>query len=625
MPDEMEEIIQDFIIESQEILDSLDEKFVELEKDKTDQQLLNEIFRNIHTIKGAAGFLGFNQMVELTHSTESILKRLKEGQIPVTSVTMDVILESVDYMKSILQHIKDGDGAEEDLSGIIGKLKTVGKADLPEDDAKKNTTGNAVSGGASPEKRIGEILTEEGKITEEDVEEALKVQEVVKESMDSTTEPKLGEILTAVGKTSDDDVKKALKKQGRPREVHKAGVEQTIRVDIERLDNVLNLVGELVLGRNRLLKITSNLENRHPDDHEVMVLSETMAFLNLITTDLQLAVMKTRMQPVKKVFNKFPRMVRDLARPRGKEIDLIISGEETEVDKSVIENIADPLVHIIRNAIDHGIELAEERERIGKPQTGIVRMSASQEGNNIVIEVEDDGKGIDIRNIKDKAIEKGIISPAQAEVLVDKEALELLFMPGFSTAETVSDISGRGVGMDVVKTNIARLKGNIDILTEKGKGTNFNIKLPLTLAIIQTLMVEVSGDVYAVPLSSVVETVRISASEIRSVNSQEVIQLRGEVIPLVRLSDLFGLTAPDGSGTYYIVIVDEGQKKFGIVVDRLNGQEEVVIKSIEGGLLSGRESDIIAGATITGEGKVVLILDLAMIMETIAKGALSYA
>ena len=292
MPDEMEEIIQDFIIESQEILDNLDEKFVELEKDKTDQQLLNEIFRNIHTIKGAAGFLGFNQMVEISHSTESILKRLKEGRIPVTSATMDVILESVDYMKSILQHIKDGDGGEEDLSGIIDKLTAVGKADLPEDDAKDNTTVNTVSGGDPPEKRIGEILTEEGKITEEDVEEALKVQEVVKESMDSTTEPKLGEILTAVGKTSDDDVKNALKKQGRPREVHKAGVEQTIRVDIERLDNVLNLVGELVLGRNRLLKITSNLENRHPDDHEVMALSETMAFLNLITTDLQLAVMK---------------------------------------------------------------------------------------------------------------------------------------------------------------------------------------------------------------------------------------------------------------------------------------------------------------------------------------------
>lgn len=613
MPDEMDEIIEDFIVETDEILESLDEKFVELEKDMGNQPLLNEIFRNVHTIKGAAGFLGFNQMVELTHATENVLKKLKEGELPLTSEIMDVILESVDYMKKILNHIRKKDGVEEEISGVISKLTEIDQGKTGQDEKAET-------------KRIGEILTEEGKVSPDDVEEALKIQEVCKESVETEETPRVGEILTATGKTTEDAVEEALKKQKKAEvKSQKVHVEQTIRVDVERLDEVLNLVGELVLGRNRLLKITSNLETRYPEDPEIGALNETMAFLNLITTDLQLAVMKTRMQPVKKVFNKFPRMVRDLARSRSKEVELIISGEETEVDKSVIENIADPLVHIIRNAIDHGIETVEERRSMGKPEQGSIHLSAAQEGNNILIQIKDDGRGIDHDLIKKKAVDKGLITPGQAETLSEQDALELLFMPGFSTASQVTDISGRGVGMDVVKTNIGKLKGNIEIQTEKGRGTTFIIRLPLTLAIIQTLMVEVKNEVYAIPLSSVVETVRFRAEEIRTVNHQEVVQLRGEVLPLVRLGEVLGYGGRNGSPSCYVVVVDEGKKKFGIIVDGLRGQEEVVIKPIEGELIRAEETELIAGATITGEGKVVLIIDLSMLLDVLAKGALANA
>ena len=429
MPDEMDEIINDFIVETEEILESLDEKFVELEKDRTDQQLLNEIFRNVHTIKGAAGFLGFNQMVELTHATENILKKLKEGHLPVTPEITDVILESVDYMKRLLEHIRAKDAQEEDLGGILEKLRAIDSEDVSMHETKH------VDAGAVEDQVEQHGVTEEKDDTERHGEAVVAgVRQETRQVMDDKP-PAPAQV----------------KQEIRPQK------EQTIRVDVERLDDVLNLVGELVLGRNRLLKISANLEANYPDDPEIAALNETMAFLNLITTDLQIAVMRTRMQPVKKVFNKFPRMVRDLARSRDKEVELVITGEETEVDKSVIENIADPLVHIIRNAIDHGIEKREDRKRAGKPETGTIRLSASQEGNNILIEVEDDGRGIDHELIKRKAVEKGLISPSQAEVLTEHEALELLFMPGFSTASEVTDISGRGVGMDVVRQNLKKI------------------------------------------------------------------------------------------------------------------------------------------------------------------------
>jgi len=368
-----------------------------------------------------------------------------------------------------------------------------------------------------------------------------------------------------------------------------------------------------VLGRNRLAKLSARLEATHPDDELVQTLVEVSAQIDLITTDLQLAVMKTRLQPVRRVFGKFPRMVRDLARAKGKEVDLQIFGEETELDKSVIEEIGDPLVHLIRNAVDHGIEPPEERERAGKPRRGTIRLAASHEGNHILIQIQDDGRGMDPAFLRKKAVEKGLIDEAEAQRLSDQDAIQLIFTPGFSTASQVSDLSGRGVGMDVVKSNITRLNGTIEIDTAVGKGTTMTIKLPLTVAIIQALMVQVGQEIFAIPLSTVVETIRIAPSEIQTIEGREVVSLRKSVLPLVRLRDEFSIPTNDEAlQRLYVVIVALAEKRFGILVDRLHGQEEVVIKSLGDYFSSG---DGIAGATITGDGKVVLILDMAMLIR----------
>ncbi|MBF0343028.1 MAG: chemotaxis protein CheA [Nitrospirae bacterium] len=635
MADEMDEIINDFLIETTELIEELNHKFVELEADRENQDLVNDIFRSIHTIKGASGFLGFNQMVQLTHITESVLKKIKDGIILLAPQIMDVILESVDMVKILLEHIKQKDGVEEDLSDLLKKLQDVydGVGVSTDKDSHEQKTSAKAEAAAKdymdterlgeepgqseedtdpeqrPPKHVGELLIEEGKVSEDDVEEALTIQSMIKESVDTGDVPKVGEILTATDKTSKEDVKKALAKQSGPADKEKGQqVEQTIRVDVERLDNVLNLVGELVLARNRLMKIVANLEIKYTDSADVSHLAELTAFINLITTDLQLAVMKTRMQPVKKVFNKFPRMVRDLARTMKKEVELRLVGEETELDKSIIEEVGDPLVHLIRNAADHGIELPDVREAAGKPRHGTVILSAYQEGNNIVLSIEDDGKGIDVDKLKEKILEKELATRDELEKLSNKEILDYIFLPGFSTAKLVTDVSGRGVGMDVVKTNISKLNGSITIETEVGQGARFLLRLPLTLAIIQALMVGVGDEVFAVPLSSVVETVRLDKSEIKTIRGHETVILRNEVVPVYRLATKFFIDSPSSNGAdkIYMVVIVINEKKFGMMVDRLYGQEEVVIKSIEG---FANSSEGIAGATITGDGKVVLIID----------------
>ncbi|MBF0457075.1 MAG: chemotaxis protein CheA [Nitrospirae bacterium] len=629
MSDEMDEIISDFLIETTEIVEDLSQKFVELEQDKDNQELVNGIFRSVHTIKGASGFLGFNQMVQLTHITESVLKKIKDGEILLTPPVMDVILGSIDMVKVLLEHIKAKDGVEEDLTDILALLQGVydqagGQVEVQA--APAETT--ATTGGAGPTleeldalmeaqsdqllRPVGEILVEEGAVTTDEVDDALKIQTMIRESVDVGEVPKVGDILEATNKVSKEEVKKALSKQPPSEKDKQPQVEQTIRVDVERLDNVLNLVGELVLARNRLMKVVSNLEVKYADNADMAPLAELTAFINLITTDLQLAVMKTRMQPVRKVFNKFPRMVRDLARSMQKDVELTLFGEETELDKSIIEEIGDPLVHLVRNSVDHGIEMPDVRAAAGKPRGGTVLLSAYQEGNNIVLSIEDNGKGIDVEMLKGKILEKGLAGQDELERMSEKEILDFIFMPGFSTATIVSDVSGRGVGMDVVKTNISKLNGTITIETEKGKGTKFLLRLPLTLAIIQALMVGVGNEMFAVPLASVVETVRIDPSNIKTIRGQETVILRDEIVPVHRLANKFFIPAASSNGGHkmYLVVILIGEKKFGMMVDKLFGQEEVVIKSIEG---FSNSSEGIAGATITGDGKVVLILDPSVI------------
>ncbi|MBD3806957.1 chemotaxis protein CheW, partial [Sulfuricurvum sp.] len=392
-----------------------------------------------------------------------------------------------------------------------------------------------------------------------------------------------------------------------------AAVEQTIRVDVKRLDHLMNLIGELVLGKNRLIKINDDVEERYEGEAFLEELNQVVSIVSLVTTDLQIAVMKTRMLPIGKVFNKFPRMIRDLSRELNKKIELEITGEETELDKSIVEEIGDPLVHIIRNSCDHGIESPEVRLAAGKPEIGTVQLKAYHEGNHIVIQIIDDGKGLDPDMLKMKSIEKGIITEKEAEMMSEKEAYGLIFRPGFSTAAQVTSVSGRGVGMDVVKTNIEKLNGMIDIDSEVGKGTSIKLKIPLTLAIIQALLVGVQEEYYAIPLASVLETVRISKDEIYTVESRSVMRLRDEVLSLVHIGDIFEVERVfDNNEHAYVVVLGLAESKIGLIVDSLVGQEEIVIKSL-GEYLKG--IDGIAGATIRGDGGVTLIVDVAALMQ----------
>lgn len=615
MPDEMEEIIDDFIMETQEVLEGLDEKFVELENRGEDPNLINEIFRSVHTIKGAAGFLGYQQVVDVSHRAETILKKIRDGEMSFTREITDVVLKAVDTLKVLIDHVKARDGVQEDIALLLHVLESAAEPAIEAPPSQPD---------AEPEPkppRIGEILVEEESISREDLDDALEEQD---------RERKIGEILIDQKGVEPEAVQNALSQQkdsslkkDEPEKTEKE-VSHNIRVDVKRLDSVMNLVGEMVLGRNRLINIGSSLEKSYPDDSDVQMLLENLSFISLVTTDLQIAVMKTRMQPVRKVFSKFPRIVRDLSRKLGKEAELHIFGEDTELDKSVIEELGDPLVHMIRNTIDHGIEMPEERVTVEKPRAGKIELKASQEGDHILIEISDDGKGMPLERIRQKAVEKGLVSEAEAARMDDKQVLDFIFMAGFSTAEKQTELSGRGVGMDVVKTHISRLNGYVEASTEKGRGTRIKITLPLTLAIVQALMVSVGKHTYALPLSPVNETLKLRRCDIKTIDGRPVITMRGQVIPVVDLGRVFDVpgveTAAGGKDDVHLVIVSLGERKFSIMVDRLIGKEEIVIKNMKG--LSA-EKEGIAGATITGDGRVVLIVDLTVLLREMMQAAMA--
>lgn len=563
MPDEMEEIISEFITEAEESLDKVDPLFVELETKGFDKDILNDIFRSMHTIKGAAGFLGFQSIVDVAHGAENILKKVRDGEIALTKHMMDATLKSVDMLRLLLKHIKNKDGVEENISPLLKELKTVLE---------------------QTEENMGQELTQEDMVN---VSQDLSVQHY---------------------KDKESNVEKNI--------VDKKEAVQTLRVDMNKIDKVLDLTGEVVLVRNRLLNIMSYLEKNTSDDPHIESLFETISFLDRITSDMHLSVMKMRMQPLKKVFSKFPRLVRDLSNSLGKDIFLNISGEDTEVDKSVIEHIGDPLVHIIRNAIDHGIEQPDERRKKGKSEKGTISISAYQKGNQIVIEVEDDGRGLDASLIKRKALEKELITEDESIRMSDEAAINLIFLPGFSTAEVATEISGRGVGMDVVKTNISKLNGSVDVKTKKDIGTTFIINIPLTLAIIQALMVRAGRYHFAIPLSSVEETFKILKKDVGTVGGQSIINIRDRLYPVFELTNVLG----NGNGRVsdsdhkYAVLISLSEKKFCITVDELLGLEEIFIKAIKG---ADTDLPFILGATITGDGKVVLIIDMAGISRNV--------
>ncbi len=638
--DEMKEIIDSFIVEVAEHIDSLDQNLVELEENKEDADLLNRIFRAAHTIKGAASFLDFDLMAKVTHHAESVLDALRKGKLKVTPEIMDVILESVDVIKNIFESIKETYKEDKsiDIQSIINKLDNILNESPQGEEIAEQTNKQEEK---SDEKSFSEEKPEEKKV------EAKKEEEQLEKKEESQIEEKAEKQEKAKQSTvqSQDKATKRVKRK----EVESI---QTIRVDLKRIDNVMNLVQELVPGRNRLVEINKifkeKLTEAHKEFEEVYkklegdngiketqaqrkarkkfgedilqlteLYDEVTSQIDLITTELQLAVMKTRMLPISNVFNKFPRMVRDLAREAKKEIKLEMEGKETELDKSVIEIIGDPLMHTIRNSVDHGIEPPDEREKEGKPREGKIILRAYHEGNYIVVKVIDDGRGINPEKILQKAIEKGIYTEEEARSLTRKDILNIIFHPGFSTAEKVTNISGRGVGMDVLKSNIERLNGIIDVESEIGEGTTVTIKIPLTLAIIQALLVRVKDEVYAIPLASVIETVRILRTDVKTVKNNFVYKLREEIIPLISLADVFDVNSNWQEKEYvYVVVLGIAEKRIGLVVDGLLGQEEIVVKSL-GDFFE--DTTGIAGATIMGDGRVRLIVNVSDLVDIATK------
>ncbi|MDD5607399.1 MAG: chemotaxis protein CheA [Ignavibacterium sp.] len=603
---DMKEIVESFIVETKEILEKLDVDLVEMEKRPDDTELLNSVFRHFHTIKGTSSFLGLDKLTGVTHKGEDILNKLRKGEAILTSDIMDALLKAFDKMKSLLYSIEEFQNEDvevkntiKELTSLISTLENGGKVTEAKKNVKKSNKAGKKSETVKTKKNdsesIKQVESEEEITSLEEAEDAEdeQEQELVK------TEPK---------RSDENKLKPEITKK----------VENSIRVDVERLDELLNIVSELVLGRNRLAQVNSEFALENEGTKFSRDLFDATKQIDLMTNELQLVVMKTRMIKIGKVFNKFPRLVRDLSREANKQINIVIKGEETELDKTLIEEINDPLVHLVRNSVDHGIETPDKRKELGKNPTGTLTLSAEHEGNNIIITIEDDGKGIDPEVIKNKAVSKGLISAERARELSKQEILNLIFLPGFSTAEVVTNISGRGVGMDVVKTNVTKLRGIINVDSTTGAGTKIIVKLPLTLAIIPGMIVKVRDQSIVIPLNTVLEVLRVHRENIYSINQKPVIKMRDSVLPLVSVEKiLFGSEDQDEDKIWqYVVVVGIAEKRYGIEVDGLVGQKEVVIKSL--GNYFGKIQGI-AGSTIMGDGSVVMIVDINELLH-IAEG-----
>lgn len=590
---EDQELLEGFLTETTELLEKMDDDLVALEKAPGDTELLNGIFRSIHTVKGASSFLGFELLVRITHKTEDVLNRLRKDELKVTPEIMDVILEACDTVKLLVNDIRNGEIVERELDWIIEKLLpyisgTVQEATVLAAPAVEPATPPAVASGDS---------LPPAPPADEPPAAAAEKPAVPGKPAPAATGPKGA---SARGEDISDNT--------------------TVRIDVKRLDDLMNQVGEMVLERNRILQMNIDYQSRENLATFGEEFGKLAKRIDFVTSELQMQVLKIRMIPVEKVFKKFPRIVRNLSRDLGKEVELEIVGEETELDRSVVDEIGDPLIHLIRNALDHGLELPEDRVAAGKPRTGRVVLSATHEGNQIIISIRDDGRGIDPDRLARKAIDKGLVSEEQVAAMSQKEILDLIFLPGFSTKEKATDLSGRGVGMDVVRTNIRKLNGIIEIRSEVGTGSEFILRLPLTLAIIQSLLVEVESEVYSVPLAAVLETIKVENSTFHQIAGQEVLKLRETVIPLQRLQRVFGVAGGgDESSHSYIVVIGVAEKRMGLVVTRLLGQQEVAIKSL-GKYLANAPG--IAGSTILGDGRVALIIDPAGLMEMGAGGAI---
>ncbi|MBZ5687775.1 MAG: chemotaxis protein CheW [Acidobacteriia bacterium] len=596
-------IVKEFLIESYENLDRLDQDLVVLEKNPTDRNTLASIFRTIHTIKGTSGFLAFNQLEALTHAGESLLSRLRDGLLPLTPEITTALLAMVDAVREMLKSIeasgKEGERNDRDLISTLARL-----LEPPAVSPRSEVTAAKVEPAANrpelPVPNLGEILIKRGTANISEVNAAVEQQ--------NAGDPRhVGEILVEKGAVKSQEIVEALNTQQHAR--GQSASDSTIRVDVGQLDRLMNRVGELVLLRNQIVQYTNSTE-----DSELLATSQR---LNLLTTELQEGVMKTRMQPIGNIWSKFPRTVRDVALGCGKQVRIEMEGKETELDKTIIEAIKDPLTHLVRNAVDHGIEPPEARTQAGKNPQGLLFLRAFHEGGQVNIEVTDDGAGLDYEKLRNKAIQKALITADQAARMTEREITNLIFLPGFSTAEKVTNVSGRGVGMDVVKTNIEKIGGTVDLQSKPGQGSTVRMKIPLTLAIIPALIVTSAGDRYAIPQVSLLELVRLEGEQARKgiemVSGAPVHRLRGKLLPLVYLKtelrdESHGPGSDnDDSQSVNIVVLRADDRQFGLVVDEINDTEEIVVKPLGKQLKS---INMYAGATIMGDGKVALILDV---------------
>jgi two-component system, chemotaxis family, sensor kinase CheA len=578
------ELVQEFLVESEELLQRMDQDMVTLESTPGDAELLNRIFRAMHTIKGTAGFLGFEPVVRLSHRAEDVLNNLRKGEIPLNQRMMDALLQARDQLGRMLADIRAGGLKQYVIDALVAELEAVQR---PQDSA--SAAGQILAEAILPEPPASSeaSLATPAQSTEQPTESAA---EPVVEPLAAAPE--------AMAPTRPQPGAEAVASA------------QTMRVDVRKLDDLINLIGELVLERNRLMRLTRDLSLGRVSKEDLdSALTQTTARLSFLTEELQAAGLRTRMVPIDAVFRKFPRLVRDVARTLQKEVELLVRGQDTELDKTMVELIGDPLVHLVRNSLDHGLETPAVRVAAGKPRQGTIRLEARQEGDRIVIVVADDGAGIDPERVLRKAIAKGLVSADRARLLNQSEIFDFIFLPGFSTVEKASDLSGRGVGMDVVRTNLKRMNGTIELESHLGKGTTILLHLPLTLAILPVLLVQVADEVYGLPLRSVLETSQIRTDEVHRVEGNEVLRLRGKTLPLLRLGRMFATRAGNGSHSdEKVVILAVGDKRIALAVDHLVGQESTVIKPL-GSYLHNCAS--IAGATISGDGRVRLVLDPA--------------
>ncbi len=616
----MEDLLQDFLVEAADLLSGVDNKLVDLEKNPEDHGLLNDIFRGFHTIKGGAGFLNATELVTLCHLTENLFDRLRNGELKITGEAMDVILAATGGVRDMFGMLERGVQPDPADPALLAKLKAALAGQLaspaPVSSAVVATpvpvAAPAAPAGAGPDwnNLFSAVTGATGPAAAMQATGIAAAPAAEHISHDVAGETPEQIIHAAVGRRTTD-------KPGAAAPVGRRETEKTrdnsIRVDTSRLDQVLNLSGEIGLTKNRLNALRSDILNGRSDTDTLHALDQAVSQLDLLVSDLQNAVMKTRMQPIGRLFQKYPRIARDLARSLGKDVELVLIGEDTEIDKTMIEDLSDPIIHLIRNAVDHGVEPTEDRRAAGKSEKSQVRLEARQEGDHIVLIVADDGRGMNAERLRAKALEKGLITDEEANTMDERQSFNLVFLPGFSTKDVASDVSGRGVGMDVVKTNIQKLNGSIEIKSAAGKGSTFVISLPLTLAILPVLLVQLGDQPFAVPLSMVREILPIQSGAVQEVGGRATMVVRGEVMPIYPLSYLLGWSSnlvPE-----YGVLMQTAENTFILAIDGFMGREDAVIKSLDDFRPKG-----VAGVTTLSNGQIVLILDMKELLGVLGDG-----